>query len=279
MPGKMPAGRSREDVIHQYEVEKDLAAKLLAAPREQRRILYAQVYDEMYRKCPDHPQLVIKNAPALCAARVAMQISFLRHYLSPEQTFMEIGPGDCGLAVEVARRVKRCIAIDVSDEITRQSRFPENLQLLLSDGSSIPVPDGTVDLAYSNQLMEHLHPEDALVHLENVHGALRPGGRYVCRTPNRLSGPHDISGPFDDIATGFHLREYANKDLARLLRRAGFSSITGFIMVRGRHLSRPLISAVLAESVLDLIPASLRRTIAAANYPQIFLAVNIVATK
>lgn len=279
MPGKMPAGRSRADVIRQYEVEKELAARLLAAPREQRRVLYAQVYDELFRRCPDHPQLVVKNEPALRKARVDVQIDFLRHYLSSGQTFMEIGAGDCGLVLEVARRVRRCIAIDVSDEITRHARFPDNLQLLLSDGSSIPVPGGTVDLAYSNQLMEHLHPDDVPAQLANIHAALRPGGRYICRTPNRLSGPHDISGPFDDIATGFHLREYANEDLADMLRRAGFSKITGFMVVRGRHLARPLFWVVPVESVLKRMPASMCRRLAGAHYPQMFLAVNLVATR
>jgi predicted SAM-dependent methyltransferase len=37
----------------------------------------------------------------------------------------------------------------------------------------------SVDLAYSNQLMEHLHPDDASEQLANVYRALKPGGVTV----------------------------------------------------------------------------------------------------
>ena len=39
--------------------------------------------------------------------------------------------------------------------------------------------------------------------LANLYRALKPGAVYVCITPNRLSGPHDISLYFDSVATGF----------------------------------------------------------------------------
>jgi hypothetical protein len=44
--------------------------------------------------------------------------------------------------------------------------FPVGFQLLISDGSSIPVPHHSVDLAYSNQLMKHLHTADARAQLK-----------------------------------------------------------------------------------------------------------------
>ena len=69
--------------------------------------------------------------------------------------------------------------IDLADTTT-------NFELIISDGISIPVPAGSIDFAYSNQLMEHLHPDDAESQLENVFTALRPGGAYLCITPNRL---------------------------------------------------------------------------------------------
>ena len=81
------------------------------------------------------------------------------------------------------------------------------IHVVLSDGVSVEVPAASVTLAYSNQLMEHLHPDDALVQLRNIVRALAPGGLYV-RHPNRLTGPHDISMYFDRVATGFHLKEY-----------------------------------------------------------------------
>ena len=98
------------------------------------------------------------------------------------------------------------------------------------------MPAGSVDLAFSDQLMEHLHPDDAVEQLRNIHRALKPGGVYVCVTPNRLYGPSDISAFFDDEARGFHLKEYSLDEIradlprrrvsahARLRRRARLRS-------------------------------------------------------
>ena len=71
--------------------------------------------------------------------------------------------------------------------------------------------------------MEHLHPEDAFEQLRNIIRALAPGGRYVCITPNRLNGPHDVSSHLDREATGFHIKVYTVTELARLFRAAGFA--------------------------------------------------------
>ena len=40
-------------------------------------------------------------------------------------------------------------------------------------------------------------PEDAVEQLRHLHAALAPGGVYLCITPSRLTGPHDISYLFD----------------------------------------------------------------------------------
>jgi len=61
--------------------------------------------------------------------------------------------------------------------------FPANFTLIISDGCSIPAQRNSVDVAYSNQLMEHLHPDDALEQVHNVLDVLKPGGVYICITP------------------------------------------------------------------------------------------------
>ena len=93
--------------------------------------------------------------------------------------------------------------------------------------------------------MEHLHPDDARDQLVNLNRALRLGGAYVFVTPNRVTGPHDISRGFDVIATGFHLREYTNAELIDLLRACGFTPVSIYSSVRGhtfRIPTRPLLA-------------------------------------
>jgi SAM-dependent methyltransferase len=53
---------------------------------------------------------------------------------------------------------------------------------VLCDGVRIPVPETAVDLAWSGNFMDHLHPDDAGEHLQSVRRALVPGGQYLCET-------------------------------------------------------------------------------------------------
>ena len=84
--------------------------------------------------------------------------------------------------------------------------------------------------------MEHLHPDDAFEQLENIYRALTPGGVYICVTPNRLSGPHDISSLYDEVATGFHLKEYSISELHSLFRRVGFSRIRVHFGIKEKYI-------------------------------------------
>ncbi len=179
------------------------------------------------------------------------QLRLLGPYLKPHTTFLEIGAGDCALSLHVAPRVGRVYGLDVSEEITRDLPTPGNFDLILSDGVSIPVTPGTVDIAYSNQLMEHLHPEDAEEQLSNIYTALAPGGAYMCITPNRLVGPSDISAYFDDVATGFHLKEYTNTELAGLCRRAGFTRTRSVVWLKWVAVSLPTALPGGLEFVLE----------------------------
>src|ERR1700760_4675749 len=192
-----PDVRTAERIRVHYEVERELADRLRNSSRADRRDLYSLVYDELFERVPDHPQLTRKISAEDTRVELELQMRFLRHFLRPGITFLEIGAGDCSLSVEIARTARRVYALDVSESISALAEHPANLERVISDGVSIPVPAGSVDFAYSNQLMEHLHPDDAFEQLRNILQALAPGARYICITPNRLTGPHDVSSHLD----------------------------------------------------------------------------------
>ena len=80
------------------------------------------------------------------------------------------------------------------------------------------------DAVISNQLIEHLHPDDLESHLRS---ALARCWRRADATrsplPHALTGPHDVSKVLElDAPGGMHLREYRNIEMVRALRRAGF---------------------------------------------------------
>lgn len=262
MPVTVTDTRTPEQLRQHYEVERELADRLRNATKEQRRTLYSEVYDELFKRVPQHPQHTNKSSPERLAADVAEKMEILTPFLTPKTVFLEVGPGDCELAKTVASQVAQVLAVDVSDEITRKRTLPENLRLVLSDGSTIPVAPGSVNVAYSNQLMEHLHPEDAVEQLRHLHAALAPGGVYLCITPSRLTGPHDISCFYDREAIGFHLKEYTVGDLSALFRQVGFSKTRIIFGGRGKFMLLPTWPAVVCEKLLSLLPYGLRKAIA-----------------
>lgn len=262
---KLQTLRTAYQVRKHYLIERELAARLRQASRAERPQLYREVYDELFRRIPHHPQLLAMREPRYFERRlqsVAHQLGFLRHYLRPDQTFLEIGAGDCALSLQVAESARHVYAVDVSDQITASARRPPNFTLLLTDGTHVPVADAAVDVALSNQLMEHLHPEDALEQLREIYRCLAPGGAYLCITPNRLYGPRDISAQFDAVATGLHLREYSAGELRRLLLEAGFREVRFYAGGRGRFARLPYAPIAALESLLDPLPYALRRRLA-----------------
>jgi SAM-dependent methyltransferase len=274
--------RSLNQIQEHYEIEKELASRLRNSNVKERQYLYTALYDELFKRVPLHPQLIRKSSPEITAWIVAQRMQLLGRFLKPHRTFLEIGPGDCALSIEASKHVKKVYAVDVSNEIAKNIVFPQNFEFLISEGCNIPVPENSIDVAYSHQLMEHLHPDDAFTQLQNIYKALAPKGIYICITPNRLSGPHDISKYFDEVATGFHLKEYTVTELAELFRSVGFSKISLYKSYRQTSLEIPLNSVTLpifriCEEFLGILPYLLRRKIA--SLPILFRGMTIIGIK
>jgi SAM-dependent methyltransferase len=248
--------RTNEELLQHYQVEVELADRIRRAHKDERRRLYASVYDELFKRVPSHPQLRRKANAEDSAKRISAQMRLLKPFLQSDTVFMEVGSGDCQLALAIAPTVQKVYAIDVSRCITDADQLPANMDLVISDGVSVPVQPKTISLAYSNQFLEHLHPEDALELLRDIHAALAPGGVYLCITPNRLAGPHDISGYFDSVPRGLHLREYTNYEVLRMFKRAGFSHAVSYLPGRPNNQKFGL---TFCEMFLSLIPAKIRR--------------------
>lgn len=279
-PMRMQKGETRtsEQLRRHYEIERRLAAMLRNATAPERPGLYNKLYDELYRLAPDHPQLVHRlSEHKLEEAR--RNLVFLGRFLTSRSRFLEIGPGDCSLSFEVARRVQEVSAVDICETMSHRAETPANFRLVISDGRAVPVPPQSIDVAFSNQLMEHLHPDDAEAQLDGVYRALAPGGIYICLTPNRLSGPHDISRYFDPVATGFHIKEYTISELRDLFLRAGFSRVRVYAEGRGKYAPVHPALAGGCEALLAALPRNLRTRVARALPLKLILGIRIVGVK
>jgi hypothetical protein len=104
------------------------------------------------------------------------EFAFLQRRFTPRTVFMDIGSADCKLALQAAGYVERVYAIDVS------GRLPLNCRRVLCGGVRIPVPEASVDVAFSGGFIDQLPAGDAQEHLRSVLRALTAGGTYLCKT-------------------------------------------------------------------------------------------------
>lgn len=271
--------RTEEQIKEHYQVEKELADRLRRSARKERLALYSKIYDELFRRVPHHPLLEKKENERARERDAIVQVDIVERFLDPDLVFLVVGAGDCEAAFRIARKVAKVYAVDVSEEITRREEAPENFELILSDGVSIPLPEESVDLAFSNQLMEHLHPDDALEQLQNIYRALKARGIYICLTPNRILGPHDVSRHYDEVATGLHLKEYTTGELVSIFKRAGFRKTRAIYDPSGKFRPLPTLPIRTLEALLCLFPLKTAGKLARIFPVAQILGVRVVAMK
>jgi SAM-dependent methyltransferase len=267
-----------EELRQHYEVEKELANRLRNSGRGERVAMYSEVYDELFRRVPNHPQLTRQNT-ANHEAKVQGHVRLLRPFLTPDTTFLEVGAGDCALPILVAPMIRKAYGLEVSEELTRGIPNSEKFQVLLSNGCEVPLPDNTIDVAYSFQVIEHIHPDDVVEQLKDLYRVLKPGGLYYCITPNRLYGPNDISRAYDREATGLHLKEYSITDLLKLFRKIGFRRVWIERMIKGHRIPAPILPATILERALECLPWGIRTPLARTYLMTRLLHVSVVGKK
>jgi SAM-dependent methyltransferase len=248
-----------EALRRQYEVEKELAARLRSSPREGRTELFKTLYGELFQRVPEHVRLTRRDTPEQSARAVEARLRLLRPQLRPDITLLEFAPGDCRLAAAAATLCKEVVAVDISDQHDLAEQLPDNLRLVIYDGYTLDVPDASVDVCFSYQFLEHLHPDDVDPHFTMAARVLKPGGCYVFDTPHRYSGPHDIAGLFGHKLECLHMQEWTCRDLRRIAAAHGFGR--SYVFRRGVVRRSAILNFAndAAEMLCGLLPASLRR--------------------
>jgi ubiquinone/menaquinone biosynthesis C-methylase UbiE len=268
--------RPAERILAHYILERQLSDQLRYAARENRSVTYTEVYQKLFTSLPDHPQRRLNSQHS---ARVDVQLRRIAAYLQPQSVFLELGCGDAALGFAAASQVSAVYGLDVTGALIDFAAAPPNFKFLRTNGTEIPLAAATVDFAYSNQLLEHLHPDDAAEQLREVHRVLKPGGSYMCITPSRVSGPHDISCYFDYKATCLHLREYDCGSLRTLFRGAGFQSVSYFASLRGFEVRFAYMALRTFECLLLVLPVPIRARLTMLDPIKRILGLDVVGTK
>jgi SAM-dependent methyltransferase len=157
----------------------------------------------------------------------------------------EIGYGCGGLLAEVRQHSYEVGGIEVSSMMRDQAidrlgdRYASTL--LLGDLRDLRLEslDGRPTLAYWNDVLEHIPPDEVAEYVAHIHQLLAPGGILVTITPNWLLRPSDVTGdfcPWRTEARGLHLKEYRLSEVTQLMRAAGFRRVTMPLFVTRKRL-------------------------------------------
>jgi len=266
----LPSSRTIEQVTNHYNVEKALATRLKAANQADRKVIYSSMYDELFTKVPDHPRLTTRSNSNESAKKVSHKIALLKSFLSPECTFVEFAPGDGRLLKHAAQYCEQAIGIDISDQRESTETFPTNTNLIVYDGYDLgKISDSSVDIVFSDQLIEHLHTDDVEIHFDNIKRILKNGGKYIFRTPHAYSGPHDVSQYFSPTPECFHLKEWTFVDADELVMNNRFSKIKYYWSAKSIHIRFPRFYFTIAESFFSHFESSKIRKIAQYFLPSV----------
>lgn len=217
--------------IRAHEVlERELTDRLIASTPETRWEVFERAYTTLYSELP------WLNSPETLDPPDA-RIRAWRFLVPPGAKVYEIGSGRARLLRFLRSIGAHCVATEITRERgARHAGAVDGLTWRNSDGIHLTrfEPRSSYDCVISTQVIEHMHPDDVLVHFKEARELLKPGGRYLFDTPHRSCGPSDLSQVFGlDCAHYMHLREYTWLELRGLVRAAGYSRIEAVFHVPG----------------------------------------------
>lgn len=266
----LPNNRTFDQIYNHFLVEKSLADQLRAANREERKKIYSSMYDELFSKVPDHPRLTKRDDKIITRNLNTTKFKILKSFIKPNMVFAEFGPGDCKFSLKMTQYLKFVYGIDISDQRDPNDKIPENFKLIIYNGYDITDDlNNNIDLVFSDQLIEHFHPEDTKDHFKLVLKILKPGGKYIFKTPHALSGPKDISQYFSDEPLGFHLKEWMYKEIRDLLKSIGYADIQFYWTAKGYKIRLPKFYFVLYENFFKLFSKKYTRSISKIAIPSL----------
>lgn len=137
---------------------------------------------------------------------------YLQREIPREGTVLDLGAGYCDFVnqIEAARRY----ALD-QDPASR-AHCAAGVEFLCADVADIPLPDGSVDVAFASNLLEHLVDEARERLLGALERVLKPGARLILVQPNYY---YCYRRYWDDFT---HVKPYSHESLPDLLAAKGY---------------------------------------------------------
>jgi SAM-dependent methyltransferase len=134
------------------------------------------------------------------------------------QDVLEAGCGEGYGADLIASVAHRVVAVDYDAATVEhvRARYPR-VQVLAGNLAAVPMPDTAFDVVVNFQVIEHLWDQPQFI--TECLRLLRPGGRLLISTPNRIT----FTPGSDTPVNPFHTRELNAAELRELLESGGFA--------------------------------------------------------
>lgn len=127
--------------------------------------------------------------------------------------------------------------------------------------------NNSVDIFYWNDVLEHILDDEIEIVMSLIRQKLRIGGIVITITPNRLTGPHDISRLYEPLGTkskGFHFQEYSFAEVLTLMKNYKLKSCNTVIKLLRNIIVLPwnidVIKIILEKLTLSL-PYKIKRIV------------------
>lgn len=219
-------GLSEDTLIASYELEDRFHDLILAeASIDVRRKLNDEVYTKAFEL---YGSVFNINLDATSSPKDPL-VAMLRPELEGK-SIIDVGCGTGDFLLSCARNIPhgKLLGLDVfakdMDVADRQLRFQR------SDVVRFTV-DQPFDTVVTDNVYEHIAPQDVADHLTSINRALKPGGTVVILTPHRAFGPWDVTRIVDNSycgwvpARGTHINKSTYSELSEKLRAHGFTNL------------------------------------------------------
>lgn len=244
---------SEEMILRHWELEQRLTKELLASSPHDRWETFDRCYTALFAELDwlnKYAERDLGMSPAELYGEWADIVG------EPPKKIYEIGSGRGELIKYLAERGHECRGSEVTRERGEGSAGGSpHLTWGVSDGVHLGrfERSGTYDAVISNNVIEHLHPDDLIDHLSGVRSILKEGGKYLFTTPHAYTGPSDISRVFGrDAPEGMHLREYTYGDVLNALTISGWARVRAVWKVPRRVASLTGLNSTASPSCLYL---------------------------
>lgn len=202
---------------------------LLKTDQENREIVSKRIYDEAYN------ETFAENSIKPQSKRRKKRISIYKRIIGQNhEKILEIGCGLGDLTYALRYNAKSVVGVDISSKVIAVAKTRKDLlsieencaaqiEFLQMSAVNLNFPPATFDYVVSTSMVEHLHPDDVVLHFKGVCRILKDKGHYLVWCPNLLGHHKDREA---------HLSMFSYEGLVEKMQSVGFSNFQSTLFTK-----------------------------------------------